>query len=341
MSNFAEKLCFRKDNLAYALDAFSDTYLKTITISNPGSVDLVLFLVPWLYALRLLNRPWLSPWLPQPRIYSFEMEPELRFRYKNLINAIDDFPARLHTESPDIHIIESLESEANRVAAQLQELQERIDKSDSSRRIWSSKSDKTLKLEQYQKLLKRTNHHLDEALDIAQVYKTIFSGLWNDLKPLRQDFPRTLPVRFTSTGSLAVPAFLFAQIQNVSFVSPQQSSSNDQDSAGSDVSNILPNPSLFGYSLNNNDTRLLAMRSEIARYCKKGKFMGHDDDTLYTICTIYTRASILSSLDKEALSGTQTSWMVEMKEAIEALYKERGWDSDGIQRVLERLDDQY
>ena len=341
MSNFAEKLCFRKDNLAYALDAFSDTYLKTITISNPGSVDLVSFLIPWLYALRLLNRPWLSPWLPQPRIYSFEMEAELRFRYEQLINAIEDFPARLHTESPDIDNIELLESEVNRVTAQLQELQERIDKSDSSRRLWSSKSDKTLKLEQYQKLLKRTNYHLDEALDIAQVYKTLFSRLWNDLKPLRQDFPKMLPVRFTSTGSLAVPEFLLAQIQNVSFVSPKQSSSNDQDSAGSGVSNIPPNASLFGYSLNINDTRLPAMRSEIAKCCKKGKFSGHDDDTLYTICTIYTRASILSSLDKEALSGTQTSWMVEMKETIKALYKERGWDTDGIQRVLERLGDQY
>ena len=341
MSNFAEKLCFRKDNLAYALDAFSDTYLKTITISNPGSVDLVLFLVPWLYALRLLNRPWLSPWLPQPRIYSFEMEVELRFRYEQLIDAIEHFPARLHTESPDIDIIELLENESNRVTAQLLELKERIEKSDSSRRFWSFKSDKTLRLEQYQNLLKRTNHHLDEALDIAHVYKTLFSGLWNDLKPLRHDFPRTLPVRFTSTGSLSVPEFLLAQIHNVSFVSPKQSSSNDQDSAGSGVSKIPPNPSLFGYSLNINHTRLPGMRSEIAKYCKKGKFTGHDDDTLYTICTIYTRASILSSLDKEALSGTQTSWMVEMKETIKALYKERGWDTDGIQRVLERLGDQY
>ena len=341
MSNFAEKLCFRKDNLAYALDAFSDTYLKTITILNPGSVDLVLFLVPWLYALRLLNRPWLSPWLPQPRIYSFEMEPELRFRYEQLINAIENFPTRLHTESPDLDNIDLLENEANRVTAQLLGLQERIDRSDSSRRFWSFKSDKTLKLEQCQKLLKRTNHHLEEALDIAQVYKTLFSGLWNDLQPLRQDFPKILPVRFTTTGSLVVPEFLLAQIQNVSFVSPRQSSSNYQDSAGSGVSDILPNPSLFGYSLNINDTRLPDMRSELAKYCKKGKFTTHNDDTLYTICTIYTRASILATLDKEALTGTQTSWMVEMKDTIKALKKERGWDTDGIQRVLERLNDQY
>ena len=340
MSNFATTLCFQKDNLTHTLDAFSDTYLKIITISNPGAVSLVSFLFPWLDALRLLNRQFLSPWLPEPHFYSFEMEAELSFRYTQLVNAIEEFIAQLHTESPDIDDIKSLENEANRVTARLQELQQKIAESDSSRQPWSSKSDKTLKLEQYQKLLKRTNHHLDEALDIAQVYTTQFSRLWNDLQPLGQDFPKRLPVRFTSTGSLAAPEFLLAQIQKVSFVSPRQSSSDDRDGAGSSVSNIPPN-SLFGPSLNIDDNRLPAMRSELAKYCKEGKFMGHDDDTMYTISTIYIGASMMSSLDKKTLSGTQTSWMVETKEAIEALEKERGWNIDSIIRFLETLADQY
>ena len=325
-----------------ALHTFINVYSKTITTSNYEAVSLTsIVFCPWGHSLRFLNRQWLSPWLLKPQIYSFEIEAELRFQKTRLTNTLEESLALLHANSPTIENFNSLEVAISLITSRLRKLKQTILESDSSRRWWSTKSDETLLLQKYQKLLKRTQHHLVEVLEIAQVYKTTFSRLWNDLKALRQSFSKRLLSRFASTGSLAVPEFLLAQGENVSFVSPWQSSSIDQDGDDSDVSNIPPDTSLFGYSLNNiKNTQLSAIRSAIARHCKASNIENDPEDNLYTICTIYKLAAMMSGLDNHALSSTPTSWMVEIEKAIHVFDKERGFDLDGVQRTLEKLVDE-
>ena len=342
MHNFASMLCMEKDIMTSALRTFVDAYSKTITISNHGAVSLASFaFCPWGHSLRFLNRQWLTPLLPEPRIYSFEIEAELRFQKARLIDTIEESLALLHTNSPAIQSFESLEVAISTVATQLRKLKQTIRESDSSRWPWSPKSDQTSILQEYYKLLNRTHDHLVAVLEIAQVYKITFSRLWNDLRTLPQTFSNRLPSRFTRTGSLSVPEYLLAQVQNISMVSPWQSSSINPDGDGSNVSNIPPNTSLFGYSLNNiDDTQLSARRSAIALLCKAGNIENNPEDNLYTICTIYELAAIMSGLDKNILSSTARSWMVEMEKATQSFDKERGFDLDGVQRVLEKLADE-
>ncbi len=325
-----------------ALRTFVDAYSKTITRSNHGAVSLAsIAFWPWVHSLRFLNRQWLTPLLPEPRIYSFEIEAELRFQKVQLIGTIKESLALLDANSPAIQNFDSLGVAISTITTLLRKLEQMIRESDSSRWLWSPKSNETSNLQKYHKDLEHTRDYVVAVLEIAQVYKIMFSRLWNDLQAFPQAFSKRLPSRFTATGSLAIPEFLLAQVQNISFVSPWQSSSIDQDSDGSDVSNLSPTTSLFGFSLNNiDDTQLSAGRSAIALFCKAGNIESDPEDNLYTICTIYRLAATMSGLDKDVLSSTARSWMVEMEKATLSFDKERGFDLDGVRRVLEKLADE-
>ena len=333
----------RKDLMTVALQSFTNTYSEAIAISDYRKLSLASFVFdPWRHALRLLNRPWLTWYLPVPRVYVFEIEAELRFQKARLIATIHESLAVLHANSPAIGNFDSIEEAISAFATQLEKVERMIRESDSSRWPWSPNSNRMSMLQKYHELLKRTHDHLVAVFKDAGVYEIMLNRLWNDLQPLRQTFSKRLPSKFTSTSSLAVPEVLVAQIQNVSLVSPWQSLSINQDSDGSKVFDIPPNMSLFGYSLNNVDgPQLLAGRAAIAQHCKEGNIGDNLEDNLYTICTIYHRlAAIMSGLDNDALSSTARSWMVGRARMIQSFEKKMGWDMDGVQRALEKMVDE-
>ena len=343
MNKFAPTLCMEKDIMTIALQSFVDAYSVFITISDYRALSLASFaFYPWGHSLRLLNRQWLSPLLPEPRIYAFEIEAELRFRKVGLIDTIHQSLALLRASSPAIGNFDSLEEAISAFATQLEIVEQMIRESDFSRWPWSPNSNRMSMLQKYHKLLKRTHDHLVAVFKDAGVYEIMLSSLWNDLQPLRQTFSQRLPSKFTSTGSLAVPEVLLVQLQNASFVSPWQSSSINQDRDGSEVFDIPRNTSLFGYSLNNADgPQLLARRAAIAQHCKEGNIGDNLENYLYTICTInHHLAATMSGLDNDALSSTARSWRGERVRMIQNFEKKTRWDLDGVQRALEKMVDE-
>ena len=329
MQHFCQTLCMKKDLMTVALQSFANTYSEAIALSDYGGMSLASFVFcPWCHALRLLNRPWLTWYLPVPRVYVFEIEAELRFQKARLIATIHKSLAVLHANSPAIGNFDSTEQAIRTFATQLEKVEHMIHKSDSSRWPGFPKSDKTLKLQEYYMLLKVTQDYLAAVIRIAKVYETMLSELWIDLQHLRQIFSKGLPSRFTPTVLPSLHA-------KISSVSAWQSSSINEGRDGSRVSDIPTNASLFGYSLNNiDDTQLSACKAEIARYCKAGDIWYDPESDLHTICTIYGAAVTISGLDRDTLSTTARSWVIEsaiLKQKFEA----KRWDLDGVQRALE------
>ena len=203
-----------------------------------------------------------------------------------------------------------------------------IRESDSSRWLGFPKSDKTLKLQRYHDILKVTQDYLAAVIRIANVYGTMLDRLWNDLQHLRQNLSKVVPSRFTPT----VIASLHA---NVPSVSAWQSPNINQDSDESGVSDIPPNTSLFGYSLNNiDDGQLSAWKAAIAEYCKAGDIVDNPENDLYTICAIYGVAVTISGLNRDAWGSTARSWVVESA-IVKQKFEAEGRDLDGMQRAVE------
>ena len=167
---------------------------------------------PWGHAFRLLNRPWLTWYLPVPQVYVFAIEAELRFQKARLIATIHESLAILHANSPAIGNFDSTEEAICAFATQLEKVEQMIRESDSSRWPEFPKSDKTLKLQKYHDILKVTQDYLAAVIYIANAYKTILNRLWNDLQHLHQICSKVPPSRFTPT----VIASLHANVPSVS-----------------------------------------------------------------------------------------------------------------------------
>ena len=306
MQNFSLILCMKKDLITVAFQSFTNTYSEAIAISDYGKLSLASFVFcPWCHAFRLLNRPWHTWYLPVPRVYVFEIEAELRFQKARLITTIRESLAVLHTNSPAIGNFDSTEEAIRAFATQLERVEQMIRESDSSRWPGFPESDKTLNLQKYHDILEVTQDYLAAVIRIANVYETMLNRLWHDLQHLRQDCSKVLPSRFTPTVITSFHA-------NVPSVSAWQSSSINQDSDESGVSDIPPNTSVFGYSLNNiDDSQLSAWKAAIAEYCKAGDMVNNPENDLYTFCAIYGLFTTISGLNRDALGSTARSWVIE------------------------------
>lgn len=342
LHNFASTLCMEKDIMTAALRTFVNVYSMTITMSHSKTVKPAYFAVwPWGQPLRFLNRQWMSPLLPGPRIYNFEVEAEMRFQKERLISTINEALGILDANAPTIRDppqIRLLEAAIETVTIQLRDLEQTIHESESFRWPWSPKSKETLTLRECYQLLERIHDHMLTVLEFTGLYEAMSSRLWNDLRPRRSTFSRSSWSTFSPTGSLAVPEPVLTQVQNISIVLLKQSSRVKKDGDGSNITEVTPNASLLGYNFNNIDnTQLSNGRSAIAGLCKAGNIRDIPEDNLYTICTIYTLAATMSGLDNNALSSQQRSWMVELEKATNSFDKQRGFDLDGVVNCLKEL----
>lgn len=329
MQTFSSELCMKNDLMTVALESFISTYAEAIAISDYGELSLVSFVFcPWYHALRLLNRPWLSWYLPVPRVYVFEIKAELRFQKARLIATIHESLAVLHANSPAIGNFDSTEKAIRAFATELEKVEQMIHESDSSRWPGFAESEETLKLRKYHDILELTQDYLAAVIRIANVYETTLDRLWNDLQHLRQIGLKVVSSKFTPT----VKASLRAEIPSVS---AWQSSSINQDSDESGISDIPPNTSYFGYSLNNiEESQLSVWKAAIAEYCKGGDILNDPENDLYTICAIYGVAATISGLNRDAFGRTVRSWVIESA-IVKHKFEAKRWDLDGVQRALD------
>lgn len=192
-----------------------------------------------------------------------------------------------------------------------------IEKSDSSLWHWIRGSEETSKLERNHKLAEHVRGRLLVVRETMHEYGVHCSTLRSHLKFFRQTFESLPLVRLSARSSLAVPEPLFTHVRKISLLSPGQSLRIDKDGDSRDFARIASLFRVFLYDLDSiDDTRLSSLRAEVTQLCKAGKCVMMGSDDLFSICVIYDLIATTPALDDDPLSGPQTSWIVERREAI-------------------------
>lgn len=329
----------------HALRTFVNSYTMIATLSDSKDLSLPsIILLPGLHLMRLLSQHSLCPWLPEPKLYSFEVKAEIRYQKKRLIGELSAAFDRLDASSPTMQSFQNsksqnryLEAAIDKVTVHQQIVREMIDKSGASLWRWVRKSEETADLENYYRLGQRVRSRLLSVKETMQVYEFYSKRLRNDLQRCLQTIYQSPSFGFSPQGSLVLPPHLLSQIHNITFLSRGQNSEIDDDGHSREVSQIFPHAHVFLYDLDSlDDTRAIKLRSEIAQLCKAQQNVMINSDNLYTVCLIYNLIATMSVLDEDALSGIQRSWVVERRAATRRWEQRLGLELDSIIDLLRK-----
>ena len=312
LDRFSFTFCWEKDIMNHALNTFVKSYAMLAPLSDSEDLTLPsILLFPGLHLMQLISQKSLWPWIPGPKLYSFEIKAELQFQKKRLIDeftaALDRSDASFRTTGYSHNSNSSnryLEAAIDHVTIHQQIVREMIDNSNTSLWRWTHQSEETANLERHYRLGQRVRGHLLLVQEAMEAYEIYSRRLRSDLQRYLQTMHWSPSFGFSPQGSLALPAHLLYQTHNVSFLSRGQSTEIDDDGDSRDVSHITPHAHVFLYDLDSiDDTRARKSRSEIAQLCKTQQNVMMDSDNLYTICMIYNLSANVSPLEDDPLSS--------------------------------------
>ena len=335
LDTFANKFCLEKDIMTHELRAFVESYATLATFSHFEDLTLPsMFLLPGLHLIRLISQhsSWL--WLPEPKLYTFQVMAEIQFRKEQLRYELKSVLDRIDADFPATQLFQNSRSQSRCIEAAIAKItihqhmvREVIGKSDSPLWQWNRGSEETAELERYHKLGECVRGRLLIVRDAMDEYGVHCRRLRSNLDDFRQIFDRIPLVRPPARSSSAVPDPLHAHVRNTSLLSHGQSSRIHGDGDSSKFTPTTSPSRVFLYDPNSiDDTRLSSLRSEVAQLCKAGTDIMMGSDDLYSICVIYDLIATTPELDDDPLSSFQTSWVVAREEAIHRWQEERGLD---------------
>lgn len=281
---FSQTFCLEKDNINHAFRTLIETYAAILTSSleyhdvTLGSV--VVFPTP--YMGRFINSHFLSRLLPKPKLYSLQVNAEIRFRMERFIDeaiaaleridAVSPATPRLYSSTTSAQILEA--ASATTTVFQ-HELQDRIAEF-SLWRQWIQKPKDLQALKVSLAAAERVHGLLSILQDITVTNEAHSRRLRKQLQNFRQ-----------SVGS--GPSF-------------QSSSMSLTATPG------LVNPI--------NGTSISAIRSEIGRLCKERTVVKTVPRELNAVCLIDALSVSLAEIDDDTLENGQRSLLLERNEEI-------------------------
>ena len=335
---FSFEICWEKDIMTHALRKFVEVYVMTIISSDHEDLTLPSILIfPATHMMRFISQQSLSPWLPEPKLYSFQVRDEIQFQKKRLIDELKESLDKIDASSLPTQLFQKsslqrryLEAAVDRATIHQQSIRRMINESDSS--LWRRipESDEIGKLESYHRLGDRVHGHLLALRETMDEFEVYHRRLRSDIQEFRQSFEKSPLFGFSARSSLAVPAPLLAQVQNISLLSRGQSSRIDGIGENFDVAHTTSHSPVFLGLDSIDDTTLSSLRSKVAQLCKAQNNIMTNSDDLSTICMIYNLVATMSALDDDPLSDFQTSWFVAREEAIYRREQELGLDLESI-----------
>ncbi|MDI1492136.1 MAG: hypothetical protein OHK93_003348 [Ramalina farinacea] len=309
-----------------------------MTVTRSDFIDLPhlkLILFPfWSISLRFLNFWLLTPWLPEPALYSFQVKSEIRYQTRTFIDqslqALDRINARFPLlGSSSNPTIEAAITTVENYQQHLTSTRESHQPFSLLARYFLRKPEALLMVEEQLALTNRIRDHLLAVLKTLQVYETDSVRLRSQLQDLRKDF-NPPKFEFSPKGLVAVPASLLDEVQHSPF--------EWHEDRGGDQSArhlLTPHPHVYFYDLDDDDgSRPEELRLALASLCRSRKNTDILSGALYMICTIWAHAATMSAFDKNTLGSVQRSWVVERMEAVQRHEQRTGANHNSIIDVM-------
>ena len=341
LDKFSTRICMEKEIMTHALRTFVEMHTMTIISSDYEDLTLPSILIfPAIHLMRVIGQLSLWPWLPEVKLYSFQVRPEIQFHKKQLIDGIKAAPDIFDVNPPSTHLFQNsssqriyLEGAIDTVTIHQQSIRQIIDGSGSSLWRWIRGAEKTAKLERYHELGERVRGHLLTVKETMNEYEIYYRRKQSNLQEFRQSLEKSPLIEYSAQSSSAVPPPLLAQVRNVFLLSRGQSSKIDEVGDSRNATHVTSHPHVFLNHLDPiDDDGLSSLRSEIAQLCKVQNNIMINSDDLHTICVIYNLVATMSALDDDPLSDFQTSWMVVRAEVIHRWQQRMGFDLESVLR---------
>lgn len=340
LDSCADVICVEKDSMNYAIRSFVDFYARIITTSTYQDLSILTFAIfPWWVVIGFLNQLFLFPWLPQPQLYAFQVEAEIRYQKQLLVDlsiaSLDSIDKGCLSTRNFPHLagqIRLLEAAIEQITNYKQTVKQSIDQ---SRSFWDilGKPERIVTLEKFDTLSQGIFRRIQKIRDIGGIYEAHYQRIRTHFRQINKSIHNSPSFEFSPTGVLATPEPLDPYIQKTSFLIRQQTSNTDHNgSGGGNVTEITPHPHVFFYDLNSVDgTPIATLRSVVAQLCKDSRNVNIVSGVLYMTCIIQALAAKISDLDDHNLGGgIQISWVVERQKAIRRHREQKGFDEESI-----------
>lgn len=286
--------------------------------------------------MRFLNHFWLSPWLPEPRLYTWQVESELRYQTRRFTDESFKSLDRIDEASPLRKLLIPFNTRLDPAIVIIEKHRQRVkDFLQTNKPTWFTRS-----LIPEQERINTRNHFtsLDRPYtgilairETLQLHENNWRRLRSRLESFRESFNRP-NIQFSPTGIIAVPAALKNLIESSPFEWLEEAEGKGNKSRRSE---IKAHAHVYYYDLDRHDwSRPIQLRKEIADLCRNPKNMEITSGTLYMICAIWAHATTISELDKDALGSVQRSWVVERREAARRYERKASLDDESLIKLM-------
>ena len=345
--NFSMTFSYERDIMNHAFRSWVDIH-TSILAPTPGFVEISLpsLLFPWIHSLRFLNIFLLSPYMPQPQLYSVQVKAELRFQRDKFIDttkiAIGNIDSTLLTlnDLNSSSLFGQLAGTADDITAYQQSLDQLVttlrkgERWGLVKRAIIGDSSELKKLQEFSGLGNRIRTHLYAVKESVQVGEDDTNALKAGLRLFRKSIDYAPEFDFSPTGFITIPPSVSVQRGSLPFLMQRQNTISD-NSDGSIKVKTPTSFNIYKYDLNMmNDTNVLARREALVHLCEDRTNYNMISGYLYTACNILLQAKLMSNLDDDLLSGVRRSWVVQQLEEIRRYDEMMGVDFASIRHDL-------
>lgn len=325
----ADRICIGKDAINHAFLDFITFWGRTTTMSTYQDLSIPgIVILPWWIVLGVLNYEFNVPFLPQPKLYLFQVNAEMRYQKQLLIDSsiaalagIEE-SCRFPDPAQRMQVFEALMDK-------ITNYQEKVKRNlKESCPIWHNlfhyKTETCVTLEKFDTLGKSVRYRVHTIQDIIEIYKDYYRSLRTHFQQIEEIIHNSPPSESSYKGYLTSPQLLESYIQGTPFLIHQQH-------LGANGSSVTPHLYVGSYDINfHHSTLLPVLRSAVAQLCKDSKNFTIVSGALYMICAIQALESKVSDLNIDNVSGVQRSWFEQRQQVLSRYNKTKGLDEESI-----------
>ena len=274
------------------------------------------------------------PFLPQPQLFLFQVEAEMRYQKQLLIDssiaALDKIDKNCPFPDP-AQRTQVLDVLMDKITIYQENVRRDIDKSCS---IWQNfllyKIETCATLEEMDTVGESVRRRVQDIQDIMDISKDQYGRIRDYLKQFADYIHDSSSSGLSYNGEFTTPRPLEPYIEETPFLIRQNNS-------GPNGSSVNSHPFVYSYNLGFDDgTPLPILRSKVAQLCQESENFNIFSGDLYMICAIQALEAMISDLNVGNVSGRPRSWRMQRQKALILYNQTHGFDEESMLKHYEK-----
>ena len=269
--------------------------------------------------IRLLNRAARAPYSPQPLLFGFEVDTDMRYQIKHFVAQFQHSMARIEAKIVPIQS-HTLKQKVDTAYKAVERFQRHVNEKRAEKWYkyidfhflpngWRLEGMKSL--DSYYNFATRVIKQLKALEGSLNTYDVDIAEMRRQHKTLLDDLATVRHFEMERTGLIWIPKSELGHFQNVSFINFQNSSAQQQNSTDSGKAYPFELDTIITPS-DPSSSRLM-----MVEICSGERYTKIVSGSLYSLCVIWRHIKAGSAFDHSLLSPVQRMWSFEQTRAIE------------------------